>query len=675
MGIMTYTDEYTSSVQPARIFKASIVDSHNLMSNILPDAIKSIEFIKGDGGAGSIKHINFAGGFVKHQIDKLDDKTFAYKYTLIEGIGISDKIEKVSYDIKFEASSDGGTISKMTMTIYTRGDFEIKEEELKAVKEKVLGLYKEWPRRATMHICQAANPRGRQDPPKSKVDCSLGCPPFGSFIMSLEESDNLDILDTELIDSVLEANSLPKFDMHLYKSSLSETHVKWLTKFYGILEDHHPWVVPEGMTMDTIPKDAIGFYAHHFQQGGLRHYDSSVADPFPKPNEFDASAVTKLREVVIVLRKLPPSLLYAAGLSHVWKHAGRAFSLKDPKEKGCKVAAGAFSPPGSARVLDAKEKKKKKAKAKAVANVLDVDIQIEKIAGKRCTGKKGTSRTKRKTDKHVTPRPIVNVKEPVVGEEKDQENVNPNFAKEGHGDNEDRLSGLYQRLESVERPVRNTVVPDAEENTMSNLFTPTDNEFFNEGVCDEFAVKRSWKLLCQSAQQQANTLLRFESLTEEHGKLVYAYESCKDMKKKGLQEKVRKLDKEKVETEEVCMKQANRIKQLEVELKQSKFDTHRLCVDREKFAVEYGNGEMARCKIINEYIPTFMRWLHQSVKYKRSLGKAFCLVSGHPNMDPASYNTFMETYEKLFDKRYPYVDKVARAYLLDPTSLQNVMPD
>ncbi|KAJ0503023.1 putative Bet v I/Major latex protein [Helianthus annuus] len=81
-------------------------------------------------------------GFAKHQVDEIDEKTFTYKYTLIEGNGISDNIEKVSYDIKLEGSSNGGTVSKMTTTIYTRGDFEIKEEELKAGKEKVLGLYK-----------------------------------------------------------------------------------------------------------------------------------------------------------------------------------------------------------------------------------------------------------------------------------------------------------------------------------------------------------------------------------------------------------------------------------------------------------------------------------------------------------------------------------------------------
>ncbi|GKF93351.1 hypothetical protein Tco_0280070, partial [Tanacetum coccineum] len=116
----------------------------------------------------------------------------------------------------------------------------------------------------------------------------------------------------------------------------------------------------------------------------------------------------KLREVVIALRKPHPSLLYVAGLSHVWKHADRAFSLKDSKEKGCKVATGELLPPGSARVthlsspaerledlppktrdmvtaelpcrkvLNDKEKKKRKAEAKAAADAPGANTQVEK---------------------------------------------------------------------------------------------------------------------------------------------------------------------------------------------------------------------------------------------------------------------------------------------------------
>ncbi|CAH1454347.1 unnamed protein product [Lactuca virosa] len=75
--------------------------------------LKVFEFIKGNGGAGSIKQINFARGYVKHQIDEVNEKTFTYKCSLIEGMGISYKyLVKVSYDIKFEGSPDNGTIAK-----------------------------------------------------------------------------------------------------------------------------------------------------------------------------------------------------------------------------------------------------------------------------------------------------------------------------------------------------------------------------------------------------------------------------------------------------------------------------------------------------------------------------------------------------------------------------------
>ncbi|KAI3459447.1 hypothetical protein Pfo_016110 [Paulownia fortunei] len=146
MAVTTFTDEYTSPVPPSRIFKASIVDSHNLIPKLMPQAIKSIEIIEGDGGAGSIKQINFAEGsplkFVKYRVDELNEKTFSYGYTLIEGDSLVDKLEKITYDVKFEQTADGGSISKVTSKYFTVGDFTLKEEEVKAGKERVLAMYK-----------------------------------------------------------------------------------------------------------------------------------------------------------------------------------------------------------------------------------------------------------------------------------------------------------------------------------------------------------------------------------------------------------------------------------------------------------------------------------------------------------------------------------------------------
>nr|GFC50155.1 hypothetical protein [Tanacetum cinerariifolium] len=114
--------------------------------------------------------------------------------------------------------------------------------------------------------------------------------------MSMGESDELNIPDGMPVDPALEASSLPKFDMHLYRSSLTEDHVTYLVKLYGISLDLHPRVAPR---------------AAHIVLA-WRHHDSSVTDPFPRPSEYDASDVEKLREVVISLRRPPLSVLYVA---------------------------------------------------------------------------------------------------------------------------------------------------------------------------------------------------------------------------------------------------------------------------------------------------------------------------------------------------------------------------
>ncbi|XP_071937982.1 major allergen Pru ar 1-like [Coffea arabica] len=146
MGVTSYTDEHTSPVAPSRIFRASIVDSHTLIPKLLPQVIKSMDIIEGDGGAGSIKQIAFAEGSnfksIKYRIDELNEDALTYSYTLVEGDALIDKLEKITYEIKFEKGPDGGSISKVTSKYYTQGDFKLDEDEVKAGKEKVLGMYK-----------------------------------------------------------------------------------------------------------------------------------------------------------------------------------------------------------------------------------------------------------------------------------------------------------------------------------------------------------------------------------------------------------------------------------------------------------------------------------------------------------------------------------------------------
>lgn len=79
---------------------------------------------------------------IKNRIDELDLENFSYKYSLIEGDGLLNKLDKITYDVKFEPTPDGGSKNKMSSTYYTKGDMVLTEDEIKEGKEKALGMYK-----------------------------------------------------------------------------------------------------------------------------------------------------------------------------------------------------------------------------------------------------------------------------------------------------------------------------------------------------------------------------------------------------------------------------------------------------------------------------------------------------------------------------------------------------
>ncbi|KAJ9696580.1 hypothetical protein PVL29_008681 [Vitis rotundifolia] len=124
------------------MFKALIVDSHNLVPKLMP-SIKSIEFVEGDGGVGSIKQTNFPEGshfkYLKHRIDAIDHDNYSCKYTLIEGDVLGDTLESISSEVKFEASGSG-SVCKMTSHYHSK--IELKDEDIKAGKDKAMGMYK-----------------------------------------------------------------------------------------------------------------------------------------------------------------------------------------------------------------------------------------------------------------------------------------------------------------------------------------------------------------------------------------------------------------------------------------------------------------------------------------------------------------------------------------------------
>ncbi|KAK6930228.1 Bet v I/Major latex protein [Dillenia turbinata] len=147
MSAVTYSDEITSPVAASRVFKALILDADNLLPKLLPQAIASIETVEGDGGVGSVKQINFAEGkrsihILVHKINALDQENLSYSYSFVGADAFMDKIESISYEVKFEAAADGASLCKSVTKYYPKAGVEITEEAIKPGKEKTMGMFK-----------------------------------------------------------------------------------------------------------------------------------------------------------------------------------------------------------------------------------------------------------------------------------------------------------------------------------------------------------------------------------------------------------------------------------------------------------------------------------------------------------------------------------------------------
>lgn len=62
MAVHTFTDDIKSPVPASRLFKAMVLDADTLLPKIVPQAIKNVEVVEGNGGPGTIKQINFPEG-------------------------------------------------------------------------------------------------------------------------------------------------------------------------------------------------------------------------------------------------------------------------------------------------------------------------------------------------------------------------------------------------------------------------------------------------------------------------------------------------------------------------------------------------------------------------------------------------------------------------------------
>ncbi|XP_059453017.1 pathogenesis-related protein STH-21-like [Corylus avellana] len=120
MAVTKITQTFATRVTPDRMFKALILDSHNICPKLMFSSIKSIEFVEGSGEVVSIKRINFTEG---------------------KGGPLMEKLEYISYELKSEGYGRGGCVCKMSSEYKAMEGIEIKEEDIEFGKDRAIGMY------------------------------------------------------------------------------------------------------------------------------------------------------------------------------------------------------------------------------------------------------------------------------------------------------------------------------------------------------------------------------------------------------------------------------------------------------------------------------------------------------------------------------------------------------
>ncbi|KAF2289128.1 hypothetical protein P3X46_005906 [Hevea brasiliensis] len=146
MGVVTFERKITTSITPARIFKVLVLEADDAIPKILPQVVKSVEILEGDGGPGTIKKTNFAEGseskFIKTKIEVMDKDNLTHCYSVIGGDQWNDVLEKISYETIVVAAPDGGSIIKTSSKYYPKENYEIIQDQVKAGAQKALEFFK-----------------------------------------------------------------------------------------------------------------------------------------------------------------------------------------------------------------------------------------------------------------------------------------------------------------------------------------------------------------------------------------------------------------------------------------------------------------------------------------------------------------------------------------------------
>ncbi|GJU91475.1 hypothetical protein Tco_1303898, partial [Tanacetum coccineum] len=533
-------------------------------------------------------------------------------------------------------------------------------------------------------------------------------------------------------DPFVEVVKVPKFDMPFYESKLSKIDVKALAKKYDIPLDLHPCAPSEGLGIAPTVNLFRVFYkiskqGHWFSfekrrvipdTMAWRYHDSDVNDVLPD-RDYNVSDARTLVENIIDLHPMPPGLLFVAGLATTWDFPGFQPIFKDTRGNGilsskvvpCQILSRGFSTTllvclwvrrrGKSRRLWLPPKKKentkrvnngeggskpKPKKRKTLAakkpRFTGFDLVFVPISLRAITPTKpdalihsgsnncddGTRSISDYDHYSIHPSPHESADEYVHN----YDDTDGGKGKESPlGLNP--LSTKWKTL--LMSPMNKYFILDlapmicprglnVEEEMMVHVAPPAAQEESN-ALPNHISLERAWFNLARGLAQ-TDMLKRFKNLQDDYTKLVETHKGCSDT--------VRKLVFARQDLEHnsrLYTDMSNRYKTLKEEHLSCEPKVETVSAkgvkERERLIAQLSQAKVEKFNCIHKLLPTVVKRLLQIHEYKQSLFEPFNMAIQARKLYPM--------YDKLFEKEYPFVMKIANGYHHIVADLLKIHPD
>ncbi|KAK9139267.1 hypothetical protein Scep_008948 [Stephania cephalantha] len=145
MGWKRFEVEIESPVSASRLFKAAVVDSHNLVPNLVPQIITGIKMIRDETTGRLFKRTEFSEfvpfRYTLDRVDVMDEKSCSFNYWLVEGGRLGKMYDAGDFELRVTPKSDGGCVLKLNGAYHAYEDVKVTDDDMNVGKLGLTAMY------------------------------------------------------------------------------------------------------------------------------------------------------------------------------------------------------------------------------------------------------------------------------------------------------------------------------------------------------------------------------------------------------------------------------------------------------------------------------------------------------------------------------------------------------